>query len=140
MKYPLPKDTIGSRYGVTERRANPHRGLDFPARERTWITAPAGGTIVLNKWSDCLGWCLVLRFWHPAKQKPMYLGFAHLLKKSSHKIGTQIDEGNAHFALSGNTGSCSRGGHLHLTYGATVNHIFYGVTYDPEALLERYAK
>ena len=139
MKYPLPKSTIGSRYGVTERRSQPHRGLDFPARAGTWITAPASGTIVFNGWSDCLGHCLVLRFWHPAKKMPMYLGFAHLKTKSSHKVGTRIEEGNGRFAMAGNTGSCSRGSHLHLTYGDTVQHIFSGRTFDPEALLERFA-
>lgn len=140
MKYPLPKSSITSRYGATERRTNPHRGLDFGVKEGSWITAPASGTIVLNTWSDCLGWCLVLRFWHPEKQKPMFLGFAHLKKKSSHKVGTKIEEGNPRFALVGNTGSCSRGAHLHLTYGDTPRHIFEGKTFDPEALLERFAQ
>jgi murein DD-endopeptidase MepM/ murein hydrolase activator NlpD len=131
MQYPLHPASITSRYGVTERRATPHRGLDF---------GPASGTIVLNQWSDVLGWCLVLRFWHEGKKKPMYLGFAHLKKKSKHKPGTKIQEGNKWFAAVGNTGSASRGAHLHLTYGDTPKHIFYGKTFDPEKLLERYAK
>jgi murein DD-endopeptidase MepM/ murein hydrolase activator NlpD len=140
MQYPLHPASITSRYGVTERRTSPHRGLDFGAKEGTWITAPASGTIVLNQWSDVLGWCLVLRVWHEGKKKPMYLGFAHLKKKSKHKIGTKIEEGNRWFAAVGNTGSASKGSHLHLTYGDTPEHIFYGRTFDPEALLERYAK
>jgi murein DD-endopeptidase MepM/ murein hydrolase activator NlpD len=140
VQYPLHPASITSRYGVTERRTSPHRGLDFGAKEGTWITAPASGSIVLNQWSDVLGWCLVLRFWHEGKNKPMYLGFAHLKKKSKHKIGTKIEEGNRWFAAVGNTGSASRGAHLHLTYGDTPKHIFYGKTFDPEKLLERYAK
>jgi murein DD-endopeptidase MepM/ murein hydrolase activator NlpD len=139
VQYPLHPASITSRYGVTERRTSPHRGLDFGAKEGTWITAPASGSIVLNQWSDVLGWCLVLRFWHEGKNKPMYLGFAHLKKKSKHKIGTKIEEGNRWFAAVGNTGSASRGAHLHLTYGDTPKHIFYGKTFDPEKLLERYA-
>lgn len=140
MKYPRPKSTITSRYGETARRTNPHRGLDFWAHPGSWITAPASGTIVLNEWSDCLGWCLVLRFWHTEKAKPMFLGFSHLQKRSSHKVGTKIEEGNNRFALVGNTGSCSRGAHLHLTYGDTPRHIFSGKTFDPEKLLERFAE
>ena len=140
MKYQLPKALITSRYGATENRPNAHRGLDFGAPTGTWITAPAFGTVVLNKWSDCLGWCLVLRFMHPAKKKPMYLGFAHLKKKSKHKVGSKIVEGNKWFAAVGNTGSCSKGSHLHLTYGDTPTHIFYGKTFDPEKLLERFAE
>lgn len=140
MKYPLPKSSITARYGATANRPNPHRGLDFGAKTGTWITAPDSGTIVLNKWSDVLGWCLVLRFWHEGKKKPMYLGFAHLKKKSKHKPGTKIEGGNKWFAAVGNTGSASRGSHLHLTYGDTPTHIFYGKTFDPEKLLERYAK
>jgi murein DD-endopeptidase MepM/ murein hydrolase activator NlpD len=139
LKFPLPKASITSRYGETARRKTAHRGLDFGAKVGEWITAPASGTIVLNTWSDCLGWCLVLRFWHEGKKKPMYLGFAHLKKKSSHRVGTKIEEGNSRFALVGNTGSCSRGAHLHLTYGDTPRHIFYGKTFDPEKLLEGYA-
>ena len=137
MRYPLPKSSITAVYAATDNRANPHRGLDFVG---TWITAPETGTIVMNRWSDVLGWCLVLRFWHPGKSQPMYFGFAHLKYRSSHKVGTKIWEGNNRFALTGNTGSASRGRHLHLTYGDTPEHIFYGRTFDPEALLERYAK
>jgi murein DD-endopeptidase MepM/ murein hydrolase activator NlpD len=140
LRYPLPKPSITARYAATANRANPHRGLDFGASAGTWITAPATGTIVLNKWSDVLGNCLVLRFWHEGKSQPMYLGFAHLKVKSKHKVGTKIWEGNSWFAAVGNTGSASRGSHLHLTYGDTPEHIFYGRTFDPEALLERYAK
>ncbi len=140
MRYPLHPSSITSRYGARANRTNPHRGLDFGAKAGTWITAPASGTIVLNTWSDCLGWCLVLRFWHEGKKKPMYLGFAHLKKKSSLKVGTKIEEGNRRFSLVGNTGSCSRGSHLHLTYGDTPRHIFEGRTFDPEALLERFGK
>ena len=140
LRYPLPKPSITSRYGSTENRVTPHRGLDFGARTGTWITAPDSGTIVLNKWSDVLGWCLVLRFWHEGKNRPMYLGFAHLKKKSKHKVGTKIWEGNKWFAAVGNTGSSSRGSHCHFTYGDTPTHIFYGKTFDPEKLLERYAK
>jgi len=137
MRYPLPKSSITARYGATANRETPHRGLDLTGN---WITAPATGTIVLNTWSDCLGWCLVLRFWHDGKNRPMYLGFAHLKVKSKHKVGTKIWEGNKWFAKTGDTGTCSRGRHLHLTYGDTPKHIFYGRTFDPEALLERYAQ
>ena len=70
----------------------------------------------------------------------MYLGFAHLKKKSKHKLGTKIAEGNKWFAAVGNTGACSKGAHLHLTYGDTPTHIFYGRTFDPEKLLERFAE
>jgi len=140
MRYPLPKPSITSRYGSRLRRKNPHRGLDFGARKGTWITAPETGTIVINTWSDCLGWCLVLRFWHEGKNKPMYLGFAHLKVKSKHRPGTKIWEGNKWFSAVGGTGNCARGSHLHLTYGDTPRHIFKGRTFDPEALLERYAK
>jgi murein DD-endopeptidase MepM/ murein hydrolase activator NlpD len=139
LKYPLPKATITSTYGETARRTSPHRGLDFGALTGAWITAPASGTVVVNQWSDCLGWCLVLRFMHPGKNKPMYLGFAHLKKKSKHNVGAKIEEGNKWFAAVGNTGACSKGSHLHLTYGETPTHIFYGRTFDPEKLLERYA-
>ena len=140
MRYPLPKASITALYGARANRTSPHRGLDFGAATGAWITAPETGTIVVNTWSDVLGNCLVLRFWHEGKDMPMYLGFAHLKVKSKHKVGTKIWEGNKWFAAVGNTGSASRGSHLHLTYGDTPKHIFYGQTFDPLALLERYAK
>lgn len=135
MIWPLPESTITSRYGTLENRTTKHRGLDFGAKAGTWIKAPQNGTIVLNTWSDCLGWCLVLRVWDHARNKPQYFGFAHLQKKSSLKVGQKITEGSK-FALVGNTGSCSRGAHLHLTYGMTVRHIFEGATIDPEKILK----
>lgn len=130
---PLPEAFISSRYGTLENRQTRHRGLDFRAKEGTWIKAPQSGTIVLNTWSDCLGWCLVLRVWNGTR--PMFFGFAHLQKKSSLKVGTKIEAGQR-FCMVGNTGSCSRGAHLHLTYGPTVRHIFEGVTLDPEKILK----
>lgn len=133
MIWPLPESTITSRYGTLANRKTKHRGLDFGAKAGTWIQAPQDGTIVLNTWSDCLGWCLVLRVWNG--EKPMYFGFAHLHKKSSLAVGKKIKEGSK-FALVGNSGSCSRGAHLHLTYGPTVRHIFEGVTIDPEMILK----
>jgi murein DD-endopeptidase MepM/ murein hydrolase activator NlpD len=132
MIWPLPEAFISSRYGTLENRVTRHRGLDFRAKVGTSIKAPQNGTIVLNTWSDCLGWCLVLRVWNG--KKPMYWGFAHLQKKSKLKVGTKIVEGQR-FCLVGNTGACSRGAHLHLTYGPTVQHIFIGATLDPEKVL-----
>jgi murein DD-endopeptidase MepM/ murein hydrolase activator NlpD len=133
MIWPLPEAFISSRYGETKNRVTPHRGLDFRAKDGTPIKAPQNGTIVLNTWSDCLGWCLVLRSWNG--KRPMFWGFAHLQKKSRLKVGTKIAEGQR-FCLVGNTGSCSRGSHLHLTYGPTVQHIFFGATLDPEKVLK----
>lgn len=39
--------------------------------------------------------------------------------------------------IQGNTGSASRGDHLHLTTGPTAKHIFLGETFDPEQFIKK---
>lgn len=37
----------------------------------------------------------------------------------------------------GNTGSASRGAHLHLTVGSTPKSVFFGVVVDPEEVIDQ---
>jgi murein DD-endopeptidase MepM/ murein hydrolase activator NlpD len=37
----------------------------------------------------------------------------------------------------GNTGSASRGAHLHLTIGSTEKSVFAGVVFDPEVMIDQ---
>lgn len=135
MRHPFPKDRITSRYGVTANRPTPHRGLDYAVKDGTWIPAVANGTVVINAWSDVLGWVLVQSVWDTIDNKKMFVGYSHLKAKSPHKVGTKLDEGKG-IGKQGNTGSASRGSHLHLTVGPTAKHIFIGATVDPEKFID----
>ena len=135
MRHPFPKATITSRYGVTTNRPNAHRGLDYAVKDGTWIPAVSAGTVVLNAWSDVLGWCVVHSVWDAINKKTMFVGYAHLKSKSPHKVGARVREGQG-VGRQGNTGSASRGSHLHLTVGPTARHIFIGATVDPEKFID----
>jgi murein DD-endopeptidase MepM/ murein hydrolase activator NlpD len=135
MRHPFPKAAITSRYGVTANRPNAHRGLDYAVKDGTWIPAVSAGTVVLNAWSDVLGWCVVQSVWDKINGRTMFVGYAHLKAKSPHAVGAVIREGQG-IGRQGNTGSASKGSHLHLTVGPTARHIFIGATVDPEKFID----
>lgn len=135
MRHPFPKSTITSRYGVTANRPNAHRGLDFAVKKNSWIPAVAPGQVVINTWSDVLGWVLVQTAWDVKAKKVVYVGYSHLKRKSPHRVGGRLLEGQG-IGIQGNTGSASRGDHLHLTIGPTPKHVFFGQTFDPEKFID----
>lgn len=135
MRHPFPKSTITSRYGVTEGRKTAHRGLDYAVAKNAWVPASAPGEVMLNAWSDVLGWVLVQSVWDSVNKKVVYAGYSHLKRRSPHKVGSRITEGQG-IGIQGNTGSASRGDHLHFTVGPTVKHVFIGVTFDPEKFID----
>lgn len=101
---------VGDRFGVIgPSRPNPHRGVDFPWSEGTFIPAWAPGTVVLNEWNGVLGWVLTID-----AGDDLFAGFSHMRTQSPHKVGSTIlfDE---YIGEVGNTGSASRGAHLHAT-------------------------
>lgn len=134
MRHPFPTTFITSRYGVGANRPHPHRGLDYAVAKNTWIPAIAPGQVVINTWSDVLGWVLVQSVWDSVNKKVVYAGYSHLKRKSPHKVGARLQEGQG-IGIQGNTGSASRGDHLHLTVGPTPKHVFIGETYDPEKFI-----
>jgi len=91
---------------------------------------------MLNQWSDVLGWVVVHSAWDFAEKRTVYVGYSHLKRKSKLKVGDKILMGSG-IGIQGNTGSASRGDHLHLTVGPTVKHIFLGVTFDPETFIDK---
>jgi murein DD-endopeptidase MepM/ murein hydrolase activator NlpD len=135
-RHPFPKSSITARYGATANRPNAHRGLDYAVKANSWIPAATAGTIRLNTWSDVLGWVLVHSAWDYKEKRTVFVGYSHLKRKSPHKEGGKIAMGQG-VGIQGNTGSASRGDHLHLTIGPTVRHVFLGVTFDPETFIDQ---
>jgi murein DD-endopeptidase MepM/ murein hydrolase activator NlpD len=145
-QHPFNEKTITSRFGVTERRDNPHRGTDYAPGPNELIRAVTKGTVVKTDWSNCLGWYMVQTAW--AKKKTWYIGYSHLSCKthgidckgpSQHKdgsnnfvrlkVGDKLEFGQW-VGRVGNTGDCSRGAHVHVTLGDTMESVIYGNVMD----------
>jgi len=56
------------------------------------------------------------------------------------KVGDSVKAGKTIVGRIGNTGSCSRGDHLHLTLGKTHRSAVRGYTKDPEAYIAKQLK
>lgn len=133
MRHPFSKKTITSRFGTQDRRVIPHRGLDYAPKEGTRIPAVADGTIQFVKWSRVLGWVIVQSAWDV--KRTVFIGYCHLLEQPKLKAGTKIKKSQT-VGHVGNTGSASKGPHLHLTIGPKSNSVFFGVVFDPESFID----
>jgi murein DD-endopeptidase MepM/ murein hydrolase activator NlpD len=135
-RHPFDKSTITSRFGVTANRPTPHRGLDYAPAEGTNIPAVTKGTVRLVQWSDILGWVLVQTAWDQINSKTIFVGYCHLKDKPTLTVGTAIRMGQT-IGKVGNTGSASKGAHLHLTIGPSKTSVFTGLVFDPEKIIDQ---
>lgn len=148
-KHPFDKKTITSRFGETARRETPHRGLDYAPGANKTIPAVTNGKVELIQWSDCLGWVMV----QSSASGKYYVGYSHLSCArhgtecrgsaigckspfKSLKKGQRLKVGQI-VGRVGNTGSCSRGAHLHLTISKTLKGVFFGAVIDPEKFIDK---
>lgn len=150
-QHPFNKKTITSRFGETARRDTPHRGTDYAPKAKTLIPAVTKGTVKKIAWSDCLGWYMIQTGW--AKNKAWYVGYMHL-SCAKHgidcrgpkvdkcttpfknlKVGDTVKKGQS-VGRVGNTGSCSRGAHLHATLSTSVTGGVTGKVYDLEKFID----
>lgn len=133
---PFPESKIpkGGDFGNQEApRTNAHRGVDFAMPAGTPIKSATDGEVVLDKWSDVLGWVLVVRC-----PRGVTWGYCHLRENSKLNIGDKVVAGETVVGLVGNTGSASRGAHLHMTCGGKEEtSVFYGWVQDPIAAIKR---
>jgi murein DD-endopeptidase MepM/ murein hydrolase activator NlpD len=136
---PFPESKIpkGGDFGNKEApRTNAHRGVDFAVAAGTPIKSATDGTVVLDKWSDILGWVVVIQC-----PRGVTWGYCHLREGSKLNIGDKVVAGETVVGLVGNTGSASRGAHLHFTCGGKEEtSVFYGWVQDPVAALKRLAE
>ena len=134
-RHPFNKKTITSRFGATENRPNAHRGLDYAPRARTPIPSATKGTVKLVQWSDVLGWVLVQSGWDAINKKTVFIGYCHLNEQPTLKVGAKLEIGQT-IGRTCNSGSASRGSHLHLTIGPSAKSVFAGVVFDPEKFID----
>ncbi|WP_158253000.1 M23 family metallopeptidase [Cryobacterium sp. Y62] len=116
VQYVLPylSADLGDPYGATEGRSNPHLGADVAPDGGGPCKAIAAGILVWDWFSPGLGHVAVL-----AHADGKFSGYAHLAAESPFTIGTAIERGAA-FATIGDTGSLSRGRHLHITVASSM--------------------
>jgi murein DD-endopeptidase MepM/ murein hydrolase activator NlpD len=134
-RHPFDKSTITSRFGATANRPTAHRGLDYAPREGTAIPAVSKGTVRLVQWSAVLGWVLVQTAWDHINSRTVFVGYCHLQQQPTLKVGATLRIGQT-IGRVGNTGSASRGPHLHLTVGNAQNSVFTGAVVDPEKFID----
>mgnify|MGYP000875092135 CR=1 FL=1 len=112
MKRPFSRRTISSPFGA---RVVPgtvythhHTGTDYAVPEGSAVRAIADGTVIAKRWHPQLGNTLTLG--HENGRRSKYM---HLRHPATPKVGAAIKEGEI-VAEVGNTGTASRGAHLHL--------------------------
>ena len=109
-----PAAALGDRFGATAGRSSPHRGRDVAPDGGGPVYAIADGILVSDWYSPGLGNVPVL-----AHADGKFSGYSHCAAESPRTLGTLIRRGEA-FATIGNTGSLSRGRHLHLTIATSL--------------------
>lgn len=150
-QFPFPKNTITDRFNDFEPpRKSPHRGLDMAPGAKALIPAITDGVVTKIFYSQCLGWVCEFR----SKQHGIYIGHSHLYCNkhdtidcdgSDHndgsscmsqlKVGDSVVQGQP-VGRVGNSGSCSRGAHLHLTFAKKTDPR-WAKTFDPEKFIDQ---
>lgn len=133
---PVKKVKLGTLFGVKDAaHPNGHRGVDFngfPKGEPLY--AVTDGKIVINQWSDVLGWVAVLEVMVNGQARSF--GYCHLAEKSPHNVGHPMKVGEV-VGVAGTTGSASSGVHLHLTLSPDRKGVFAGPVEDAYAFIKK---
>lgn len=149
-QHPFPKSTITDRFGDNEPpRTSPHRGTDYAPGAKALIPAITDGVITKIFYSSCLGWVCEFK----TKEHGLYIGHSHLYCNkhdsidcdgSDHedgstcmkslKVGDQVEMGDW-VGRVGNSGTCSRGAHLHIT-ASKKSDPRYAKTFDLEKFID----
>jgi len=149
--HPFPTDTITDRFGDNEPpRTSPHRGCDYAPEARSLIPAVADSVVSKIFYSNCLGWVCEIK----TVEHGIYAGFSHLYCNKHDSIdcdGTDHEDGStcmSQLAVGqsvtvgqwvgrvGNSGTCSRGPHSHLTFSKQSDPR-YAKTFDPERFIDQ---
>lgn len=150
-QHPFSKSTITSRYGDNEPpRTNPHRGTDYAPGSKALIPAITSGVVTKIDYSNCLGWFVEFK----TDEDNLYIGHAHLYCNKHNsincsgkghsdgstcmknlKVGDRVKRGQP-VGRVGNSGSCSRGAHLHITASKKPD-MRYAKTFDIEKFIDQ---
>ena len=150
-QHPFPKSTLTDLFGdKAPPRTSPHRGADYAPGENKIIPSVTDGFVNRIFWSNCLGWICEVK----SDDHSIYIGYSHLAcakhgvncsGTGAHKdgstcmknlkVGDRVSAGQP-VGRVGNTGSCSRGAHLHLTF-AKKSDPRYAKTFDPVKFIDQ---
>lgn len=152
-QHPLPKETITSRFGATKGRKSPHRGTDYASsKSKELLAAVSDGEVAKIDYSKCLGWYVVIK----TDDEGIYIGYSHLncAKHGTNcdgkghedgstcmknlKVGDKVKVGQP-VGRQGNSGTCSKGDHVHLTAHKTPDPR-YAKTFDAEKFIDKKIK
>jgi murein DD-endopeptidase MepM/ murein hydrolase activator NlpD len=132
--FPFPKSTIpaGGEFGnKAAPRTIAHRGVDFAVAGGSPIKAATSGVVTVSKWNTVLGNVVVVQ-----DPKGVYWGYCHL-RDAGIPVGTKVVAGVTVIGKVGNTGTASRGAHLHFTCSAEPEGYSHGKVVDPIAGLAK---
>ena len=149
--HPFPKATITDSWGDNEPpRTSPHRGVDYAPGAKKLIPAITNAVVSRIFYSGCLGWVCEIK----TDEDKVYIGHAHLYCSkhrsidcdgSDHsdgstcmtqlKVGDRVTQGQP-VGRVGNSGTCSRGSHLHLTFSKKSDPR-YAKTFDPVKFIDQ---
>ena len=143
--HPFDTKTITSHFGSMKGRLTPHRGTDYAPGVNALIKAVTNGELVEIRWSSILGWVSIQK----ADCCGRFIGYCHLHcwqhgpdckgptqhKDGSNcmksvKVGARLEMGVSAVGRVGNSGSASKGAHLHITLGKTQKSPFIGMVED----------
>jgi len=153
-QHPFDPSTITSRYGDNKPpRTSPHRVVDYAPGGRKLILAITDGTITRIFYSRCLGWICEFK----SDEHGIYIGHSHLYCNKHNtvncdgndhadgstcmsrlKVGDKVKLGDP-VGRVGNSGTCSRGSHLHLTFSKKGDPR-YAKTFNPEKFIDQKIK
>jgi murein DD-endopeptidase MepM/ murein hydrolase activator NlpD len=132
LPFPESKVPAGGDFGNKEApRTNPHRGVDFAVAGGTPIKSATVGKVVVSKWNTVLGNVVVVE-----DHKGVFWGYCHLRDVGA-PIGTECVAGVTVIGKVGNTGTASRGAHLHFTCSPEMDGYSQGKVVDPLAGLKK---
>jgi murein DD-endopeptidase MepM/ murein hydrolase activator NlpD len=152
-QHPLPKETITARFGATKGRKSPHRGTDYASPNKNeLLRAVSDGEVAKIDYSKCLGWYVVIK----TDDDDVYFGYSHLYCNkhktstcdgkdhandtcmSRLKVGHRVEVGQP-VGRQGNSGTCSRGHHVHLTAHKTPDPR-YAKVFNAEKFIDQKIK
>lgn len=156
--FPFPDSTITGHFGKVRTfkgaPTNPHRGTDWAPGANKVIPNITAGKVALIKWSNIMGWGIIIETDDKDKDgKPWFVGYHHLscVEHGVNCKGPKVEGPHSPFSNTaegerkelrepvgriGNTGSASSGPHGHFTLSKTKTGAWSGVVLDLYKMIE----
>lgn len=133
LMHPFNNPDLADGFGSLTGRTYPHTGLDYPQPDGTAIPAIGNGQIVRNTWNGGNGWCV-----SQSLEDGHYVSYIHQSVQSPLPVGTYVSIGQL-IGYVGDTGSNSRGSHLHISVSDIPDvYLGLGTLIDPNAFINNH--